>query len=109
VDSSETSWGLIIYKKVEKRYDKEIWSSRKKANKGGNYIFNFIEKWDPNRPKADKGLFYVENLLKNEPQIGWSYILNWILLKNKTQIGGRPIKGEIIQGVRFFPSFFQIG
>ena len=38
----------------------------------GNFSFNFVEKWAPNRPKADKKRFYAFNLIlsKNEPQIG---------------------------------------
>jgi hypothetical protein len=45
------------------------------------FLFNFIEKWASNRPKADKRGFYVNYL---------------ILLKNEPQIGSRPIKRDII-------------
>ena len=55
--------------------------NRPKADKGGYYIFNFVEKWAQNRPKADNGEYYICYL---------------ILLKNESQIGRRPIKGDII-------------
>jgi hypothetical protein len=36
------------------------------------FAFHFFEKCAPNRPKADKGGYYIfySILLKNEPQIG---------------------------------------
>jgi hypothetical protein len=45
------------------------------------FLSNFVKKRAPNRPKADKGGFYICNL---------------ILLKNEPQIGGKPIKGDFI-------------
>ena len=45
------------------------------------FLFKFVKKWAPNRPKADKKGFYVFlfNFGENEAQIGW-----------------RPIKGDIL-------------
>jgi hypothetical protein len=36
------------------------------------FLFIFVEKCTPNRPKTDKGGYYIFNsiLMKNEPQIG---------------------------------------
>ena len=45
----------------------------------GNLLFNFVEKWVPNRPKADKTGYYI---------------LYLILLNNESPIGRRPIKRD---------------
>jgi hypothetical protein len=59
----------------------EKWAQNGRRPIKGDYmlLLNFVEKWVPYRPKADKRRFYVLYLikLKNEPQIGW-----------------RPIKGD---------------
>ena len=56
-----------------------LWSRNLKENIcfkwlfGWNFqfcIFEICKKMSPNRPKAAKKVFYVSNLLKNEPQIG---------------------------------------
>ena len=44
------------------------------------FLFKFVKKLEQNRPKAGKGGYYIFNL---------------ILMKNKPQIGRRPIKGDI--------------
>jgi hypothetical protein len=43
--------------------------------------FNFVEKLAQNRPKADKGRYYI---------------LNLIFLKNELKIGRKPIKGDTV-------------
>ena len=83
---------------------------RKKVNNIGrrpikeNFLFNFVEKWAPNRPKADKRGFYILNLIfvekraSNRPKAdnrGFR-ILHLILLKNEPPIGRRPITGDFV-------------